>query len=213
VAAQPPQQVGSGGTRLLIADQVMTASPSAPPHRPDQAVFTLMGFRTVIFVSLALVLGACGDDEQTAEPAGDASSPATPSPSETPTPTASSTEPMSHGTVVTTADSQFGEILFDGAGQAIYLFDKEETTEAECYEDCAVEWPPVLTEGDPVAESQIAPDRLGTTQRTDGSTQVTYAGHPLYYYAHERANEVKCHNVHEFGGLWLAVTPSGDPAA
>ena len=51
----------------------------------------------------------------------------------------------------------------------------------------------------------------GTT--VDGSTQVTYAGHPLYYYAHEGKNQVTCHNVSEFGGLWLVVTPTGQAAA
>jgi hypothetical protein len=42
---------------------------------------------------------------------------------------------------------------------------------------------------------------------------VTYAGHPLYYYAHEGKTQVLCHDVREFGGLWLAVTPSGEAAA
>ena len=51
------------------------------------------------------------------------------------------------------------------------------------------------------------PALLGTTRRTDGTTQVTYAGHPLYYYAHEGPNEVKCHNVSTHGGLWWVVTP------
>ena len=111
-----------------------------------------------------------------------------------------------------TADSEFGEILFDGAGQAIYLFDKEATPTPECYDDCAEEWPPVLTEGDPVAAANVLAGQLGTTQRTDGTSQVTYAGHPLYYYAHEGINQVLCHNVDEFGGLWLVVTPSGVPA-
>ena len=54
---------------------------------------------------------------------------------------------------------------------------------------------------------------LGTTKRTDGTTQVTYGGHPLYYYAHEAKNEVKCHNIQGFGGLWLVVTPAGRAAA
>jgi predicted lipoprotein with Yx(FWY)xxD motif len=119
---------------------------------------------------------------------------------------------MAPGTVVETADSEFGQILFDGVGQAIYLFDKEETSEPECYDECADEWPPVLTEGEPVARTDVVPDQLGTTKRTDGAIQVTYAGHPLYYYAHEGKNEVKCHNISEFGGMWLVVTASGDPA-
>jgi hypothetical protein len=63
--------------------------------------------------------------------------------------------------------------------------------------------------GSPGARAQ----HLGTTERTDVTTQVTYAGHPLYYSAHEGPGQVLCHNVREFGGLWLVVTPSGGPAA
>jgi len=172
----------------------------------------------VLVVLLVLAVGACGGDDEPVAQSGDqptsaatAVTPSAASPTATPTPSPSpSTAP---GTVVTTADTEFGKILFDGTGQAIYLFDKEETSDAECYDDCADEWPPVLTDGDPVADGDVAPDQLGTTKRTDGSTQVTYAGHPLYYYAHEGENQVKCHNVHEFGGLWLVVTPDGNAAA
>ena len=116
------------------------------------------------------------------------------------------------GVTITTAGSDFGEVLFDVTGQAIYLFDKETTGVPDCYGDCAVAWPPVLTEGSPVAGAGTMTDLLGTTPRTDGSTQVTYAGHPLYYYAHEGKNVVTCHNVSEFGGLWLVVTPTGQAA-
>jgi len=116
------------------------------------------------------------------------------------------------GVTVATASSDFGQVRFDSTGQAIYLFDKETTAVPGCYGDCAVAWPPVLTEGTPVAGAGTMTDLLGTTPRTDGSTQVTYAGHPLYYYAHEGKNVVTCHNVNEFGGLWLAVTPTGQAA-
>jgi predicted lipoprotein with Yx(FWY)xxD motif len=162
-----------------------------------------------------LVISACGgEDPPSPQSAGEGSSPAalTPGSPHTSTPTPATTATTTPGTVITTAGSEFGEILFDGAGQAIYLFDKEETSEPECYDACAEEWPPVLTDGDPLGEAQAASDLLATTQRTDGTTQVTYAGQPLYYYAHEGTGEVKCHNIREFGGLWLVVTPSGDPA-
>jgi predicted lipoprotein with Yx(FWY)xxD motif len=119
----------------------------------------------------------------------------------------------STGVTIITAGSDFGEVLFDGTGQAIYLFDKETTGVPDCYGDCAAAWPPVLTEGSPVAGGGTMTDLLGSTPRTDGSTQVTYAGHPLYYYAHEGKNVVTCHNVSEFGGLWLVVTPTGQAAA
>ena len=117
------------------------------------------------------------------------------------------------GTTITTASSEFGEILFDGNQQAIYLFDKEASSTPECYDDCAVAWPPVLTTGAPVASGGIDAALLGTTVRTDGPAQVTYGGHPLYFYVDEGPGEVKCHNVAGFGGLWLVVTPTGSAAA
>jgi predicted lipoprotein with Yx(FWY)xxD motif len=103
-------------------------------------------------------------------------------------------------------------MLFDASRQAIYLFDKERTTTPECYRACAVAWPPVLTKGLPRAAGAVRAGLLGTTKRTDGTRQVTYAGHPLYYYAHEGKGEVTCHDVREYGGLWLVVTPQGKPA-
>ena len=114
------------------------------------------------------------------------------------------------GTTIKLAGSQFGTVLYDKAGQAIYLFDKEKSDKAECYGDCAAAWPPVLTKGEPQAGSDIDQSLLGTTKRSDGKTQVTYNGHPLYFYAHEGRNEVKCHNVSEFGGLWLVLDGQGN---
>jgi predicted lipoprotein with Yx(FWY)xxD motif len=103
-------------------------------------------------------------------------------------------------------------MLFDERGQAIYLFDRETTAEPDCYEECAEAWPPVLTTGEPQAAGDVRTDLLGTTERDDGSLQVTYAGHPLYFYAHEGPGQVLCHDVTEFGGVWLVVTPAGAPA-
>ncbi len=104
-------------------------------------------------------------------------------------------------------------MLFDQPGQAIYLFDKETAGRPDCYGDCAAAWPPVLTTGSPEATGDVRADLLGTVPRDDGSTQVTYAGHPLYYYAHEAPGQVLCHDVVEFGGRWLVVTPEGTAAA
>ncbi|MGH8866825.1 MAG: COG4315 family predicted lipoprotein [Actinomycetes bacterium] len=115
------------------------------------------------------------------------------------------------GTGVKAADSQFGRVLFDRPGQAIYYFAKEKTRTPDCYGPCASAWPPVLTDGPPRALGDVRQSLLGTTERRDGSRQVTYDGRPLYFYAHEGRNVVLCHNVTEFGGLWLAVAPSGKP--
>ncbi|MFA9400664.1 MAG: hypothetical protein ACERKT_06085 [Acidobacteriota bacterium] len=117
------------------------------------------------------------------------------------------------GIKITTSDSSFGTILFDGSDQAIYLFDKENSSTSECYGDCASAWPPVLTKGEPQAAGGAESKLLGTTKRDDGTTQVTYADRPLYYYVDDPPGEVLCHNVVEFGGNWQVVQPDGNPAA
>jgi predicted lipoprotein with Yx(FWY)xxD motif len=119
------------------------------------------------------------------------------------------TEDTAPGQVIKSGDSEFGTILFDGDGRAIYIWEVETTPTAECYGDCAEAWPPVLTDGTPTAIGAVDGKLLGTTQRTDGKMQVTYNGHPLYYYAHEEAGEVKCHNIRTHGGLWWVIQPSG----
>jgi predicted lipoprotein with Yx(FWY)xxD motif len=103
-------------------------------------------------------------------------------------------------------------MLYDASGQAIYLFDAESSTRPECYGECADAWPPVLTTGKPRATGSVQSHLVGTTRRKDGRTQVTYAGHPLYFYAHEGKYQVLCHNIEEYGGTWLVVQPDGEPA-
>lgn len=117
------------------------------------------------------------------------------------------------GTRITVHPSEFGPMLFDARGQAIYLFDEETSSEPACYGACAEAWPPVLTTGSPVAAGEAKQGLLGTTKRSNRATQVTYAGHPLYYYAHEAPGQVLCHDVEEYGGRWLVVTPAGNAAA
>jgi predicted lipoprotein with Yx(FWY)xxD motif len=113
---------------------------------------------------------------------------------------------------ITADDSEYGTMLFDERGQAIYLFDKETSGEPACYDDCAAAWPPVLTTGPPRGSGELKAGLLGTVPRADGSVQVTYAGHPLYYYSNEDPGQVLCHDVDDFGGTWLVVTPEGTPA-
>lgn len=146
---------------------------------------------------------ATGSDSppESPEPAPGSAKPSEPAPAE-PTP----------GTRVRVADSDFGPMLYDTAGQAIYLFDKEEGPRAECYGACAADWPPVLTDGEPRGVRGARPGLLGTTERRDGTLQVTYGGHPLYFYAHEDPWQVLCHDFVEYGGTWFVVQPDGDAA-
>jgi predicted lipoprotein with Yx(FWY)xxD motif len=175
--------------------------------------------RTRWFVTLLLlvVVSACGNsgadpqDEAVSEPTAAATDPddAASRDEATPSPTS---RPGATGTRIVVSGSEFGPMLFDATGQAIYLFDVETTSEPECYGACAEAWPPVLTRKAPVAGEGVERSLLGTTQRTDGTTQVTYNGHPLYFYAHEGKREVKCHDIFLNGGNWYVVQPGGDAA-
>lgn len=159
----------------------------------------------LIAVGSLLLLAGCGGDDD--GDGGTDAAKATPETTEAEA-TAPAEPAAGPGTTIKTGDSQFGQVLFDGDDQAVYYFDKETSSESECYGACAEAWPPVLTEGDPRAGQGAQGGKLGTTERDDGTTQVTYGGRPLYYYD-EPAGEVRCHNVSGFGGLWLAVQPNG----
>jgi predicted lipoprotein with Yx(FWY)xxD motif len=163
-----------------------------------------------------LFMTACGEGasgDSTGGTSAGATSPTTAASTAESRPTISvSPSEAADGTTITTGNSDFGVMLFDEVDQAIYLFDKETAGEPACSGDCADDWPPVLTSGTAQATGDVRPDLLGTVARDDGSVQVTYAGHPLYYYAHEEPGQVLCHNVVDYGGTWLVVTPAGTPA-
>jgi predicted lipoprotein with Yx(FWY)xxD motif len=110
---------------------------------------------------------------------------------------------------VTVHRSNFGRILFDGRGFALYAFTKDRARSA-CTGACAKAWPPYVVRTRPKAGTGITASLLGTIRRGNGSRQVTYAGKPLYYYVGDREPfQVLCQNVPEFGGLWLVVRPTG----
>jgi predicted lipoprotein with Yx(FWY)xxD motif len=160
-----------------------------------------------LLLVVALVAG-CG--ESGPEPAAAVASPAA---TATAAATAVSTAaPARKGRRITAIDSEFGKVLADGRGQALYLFDKERRGRSECYGACARAWPPVLTKGRPVAGKGVRTRLLGTTTRRGGRRQVTYRGRPLYYYVDDAPGRILCHDVVEFGGRWLVVRPDGTPA-
>ena len=114
------------------------------------------------------------------------------------------------GATLTARSTNYGSILFDGRGHALYAFTRDTARKSRCSGACAAAWPPYILRGNPRAGPGTKRSLLGTTRRSDGSTQVTYAGRPLYYYVGDRkAGDVKCQNVLEFGGLWLVVRASG----
>ncbi|HWI09010.1 MAG TPA: hypothetical protein VNT54_16020 [Solirubrobacteraceae bacterium] len=112
-------------------------------------------------------------------------------------------------TRVVVGRSEFGDMLFGPNRQAIYIFENDPQGASRCYGECAAAWPPVFTEREPRAGTGVRASLLGTAERRDGRLQVTYAGKPLYYYAHEGPGEVRCHDVDLNGGLWWVVGPDG----
>jgi predicted lipoprotein with Yx(FWY)xxD motif len=157
----------------------------------------------LIATALLALAGCGGDDEEGAA--------ATPQPTAEPTATAApaATAAPRSGTRIVVRGSAFGRMLFDSKRQAIYIFERDRGGRSSCYGECARAWPPVFTDGAPVAGKGVRKRLLGSVKRRDGRRQVTYAGKPLYFYAHERPGEVLCHNVDLNGGLWWVVGPDG----
>jgi predicted lipoprotein with Yx(FWY)xxD motif len=130
---------------------------------------------------------------------------------------AASTKPAAaEGTaaVVTAASApKLGRIIVDSKGFTLYDFHKDKGTTSSCYGGCAQVWPPLLTEGDPQAGEGAMASKLGTTERKDGTTQVTYAGHPLYTFVEDKKpGDAKGNDFTSFGGEWYALQPSGEEA-
>jgi predicted lipoprotein with Yx(FWY)xxD motif len=108
---------------------------------------------------------------------------------------------------------QLGSILTDANGNTVYVFAKDSKGMSNCSGSCASIWPPVTTSGKPTAGSGVLASKLGTTKRSDGSTQVTFGGRPLYTYtADSSPGDVAGNGINEFGGLWYAVQPNGQNA-
>ena len=184
----------------------------------------------LVFV-LALVVTACAPQAateaptMTTEPTVAATEPAATEPSMTET-TAASPEATNTGAAEATAttgvpvtgeatinvseSTEFGPILVDGEGLSLYLFtnDTQDGESSNCNDECAVEWPPLLTQGSPVAGEGVDSTLLGTITREDGSMQVTYNGWPLYYFDEDTAPGDT--NGQGMEGVWFLVTPTGE---
>jgi predicted lipoprotein with Yx(FWY)xxD motif len=107
-----------------------------------------------------------------------------------------------------------GEYLVDARGQSVYLFEKDDGGESYCTGACAAVWPPLETStATPQAGAGIQSGALGTIKRDDGDMQVTYYGHPLYYYAADASTPGKTRgeDVEQFGSGWYLVNGHGDP--
>jgi len=105
--------------------------------------------------------------------------------------------------------TEYGKVLFGPGGKVVYAFGADKSSTSRCYGVCAAAWPPLLTKGAPLAASGVESKLLGTTKRRNGTLQVTYAGHPLYYYSADKIGKIMCQHANMHGGLWLIVKPDG----
>ena len=144
-------------------------------------------------VATVLLAAACGG-----------SSPSTSAASPSPSPAATGEK------IAVATNAKLGSFLVDESGMTVYLFVADTGTASTCYSTCAIVWPPVLTTGAPQAGTGAQASLLGTTTRTDGKVEVTYAGHPLYYFMQDKAaGDVKGQGINGFGALWWVLSPSG----
>jgi predicted lipoprotein with Yx(FWY)xxD motif len=106
--------------------------------------------------------------------------------------------------------TSLGSTLVAANGNTLYMFAHDTSTKSTCSGMCATYWPPLVTTGKPKAGPGVHAALLGTTHRADGKLQVTYHGHPLYFFANDKkAGATTGEGVKAFGGKWFALSPAG----
>jgi|SRR5882757_1664132 len=163
---------------------------------------------TVSVLALGVFATACGGNSSSS------SSVASPKPAASPTVAAASPQAPAAltPTVATAADAKLGTILTDGHGATLYLFEKDTPNHSNCTGTCAADWIPfTMSAGTPAAGPGTTAAKLATITRADGSTQIAYNSHPLYYYSDDKKKpgSTEGQGSNEYGGLWHTVTPTG----
>jgi predicted lipoprotein with Yx(FWY)xxD motif len=108
--------------------------------------------------------------------------------------------------------TKLGKVLVNGKGVTLYLFQKDKKGKSACSGACAKAWPPLLTKGKPQGSGGVQSSKLGTTRRADGTTQVTYNGHPLYTFIKDnnKPGVVSGQGVDAFGAEWYVLGTNGN---
>lgn len=144
----------------------------------------------VLLGAVLAALGGCGGDH---DAQGDGSDMA-------------GSPPAGEATMLEVASSAVGDIVTDGRGMTLYLFTQDSPEASSCTGDCLEAWPPLT--GEPSAGDGIDAALLGSIERDDGSTQATYAGWPLYYFAQDSApGDLTGQGVND---VWYLLSPAGE---
>ncbi len=163
-----------------------------------------------------LIVAGCGSSSNSSSASSPAASGATtqsaqaPAASSTPAESGASNA-ASTGTGVGTVHTSLGTILAAGPKHlTVYLFEADKGSTSSCSGACAQAWPPVTTTGQPQTEGGAMAADLGTTTRSDGTKQITYKGHPLYYYVSDQGSgDTTGQGVNSFGAGWYVLNPQG----
>ncbi len=161
-------------------------------------------------LALALVAAGCGSSNDSSSSGGGGAYGGGGSTKPTSTSSAGS------GVVAVTSNPKLGKILTDSQGNTLYYFEKDKQNggSSTCSGACAQVWPPYTTSGSPKSQNGASASKLGTIKRSDGTTEVTYNGWPLYTYAGDKApGEANGNDFSQFGAQWYALTPAGDKPA
>jgi predicted lipoprotein with Yx(FWY)xxD motif len=167
------------------------------------------GLIAVLGVSALLVAG-CGSSSKSSSTTSAAAT--TPTTSETSSTAATTTPAAATGTVVAVKHSgKLGTVLAAGSKKlTVYMFEGDKGASSSCTGECAAVWPPVTSSGAPTTSGSASSADLGTITRADGTTQVTYKGHPLYFFAKDKdSGDAYGEGVHGFGADWYVLAPSG----
>jgi len=163
----------------------------------------------VAFAGAALLVAACGGYGTSAY--GGSTSPSNNGryPGVAGSPPGAPAPPVASATV-DLRSTALGQILVDSNGRSLYLFEADKAGMSSCYGDCASVWPPLLTSGAPIAGAGLNQSLLGTTTRKDGSVEVVYNGHPLYYFVSDKqAGDTTGQAITSFGADWYVLSAAG----
>jgi predicted lipoprotein with Yx(FWY)xxD motif len=147
-----------------------------------------------VTLAAAFLVGACGGTAAAPSP--------TATPTATPSPTASPTVVVKVAT-----DAKLGKILVDSAtSKTVYTWAKDTDENSQCYDACATTWPPLTTTAKALAGDGVTSGKFGTTTRKDGTLQVTFNSHPLYFFVRDTAPGMTTgQGSTGFGAVWLVV--------
>jgi predicted lipoprotein with Yx(FWY)xxD motif len=157
-------------------------------------------------VAGALMLAACGSSGTSSS----SSSGSTPNYGAAKPSTSNTSNSSGAASAVGTKTSSLGTFLVDANGRTLYLWDADHGSKSTCSGACAQAWPPLTTSATPKASGAVKASLLGTTKRADGTSEVTYAGHPLYTFAGDtQPGQTTGQGSNGFGAPWWVVTPAG----